>query len=49
MNREKAIEFLMDLGWNEYGAEAIVDTALEDGVKLTEEKLNKLHEDYTDR
>ena len=49
MNRKKAIEFLMNLGWNKYGAEAIVDTALEDGVELTEEKLNELHEDYADR
>ena len=49
MNREKAIEFLMNLGWNKYGAEAIVDTALEDGVELTGEKLNELHEDYADR
>ena len=49
MNREKAIKFLMNLGWNKDGAEAIVDTALEDRVELTEEKLNKLHEDYMDR
>ena len=49
MNRNTAIEFLMKLGWNFYGAAAIVDTAIEDGIKLTEEKIKELHEDYIDR
>ena len=49
MDRETAIKFLINLGWNLYGAEAIVDAALEDGVELNEEKLRELHEDYVDR
>ena len=48
-NKEEAIRFLMELGWNLYGAEAIVETALEDGVELTEEKLKSLSENYKDR
>ena len=49
MDKKTAIEFLIKLGWNFYGAEAIVDAALEDGVELNEEKLKELHEDYVDR
>lgn len=48
-NKEEAIRFLTEIGWNYYGAEAIVETALEDGVELSEEKLKSLSEDYKDR
>jgi hypothetical protein len=49
MNRTDAIDFLKGDGWNFYGAEAIVDTAIKDGILLTEAKLKELSEDYKDR
>ena len=50
MNVIQAIRFLMETEeWNYCGAEEIVDTAIEDGIMLTEEKLKELSEDYKHR
>lgn len=50
MDRYAAIKYLMETdGWNYDGASAIVDTAKESGILLTEETLKKLSEDYKDR
>ena len=47
MTREKAMEILLNDGWNEDGAIAIIDELnLED---LTEEELLETSEDYKDR
>ena len=51
MTREFAIAFLMDQGWNRAGAEAIVDTAIEDGTfeRMSTLELKDLSDDYMDR
>lgn len=51
MTREFAIAFLMDQGWNRAGAEAIVDTAIDDGTfeGMTTVELKNLSDDYMDR
>lgn len=49
--REFAIAFLMGLGWDRTGAEAIVDTAIEDGAfeRMDVLELKRLSDDYMDR
>ena len=50
--KEEAIQFLMEHDdWNFYGAEAIVDTLIADGMlqNITEKELLKISEDYKDR
>ena len=51
MTKEFAIAYLMDLGWNKYGAEAIVDQIIEDiGLDdLTILELKSISDDYMDR
>lgn len=51
MTREQAMSILERIGWNTYGAEAIVGTAIDDGTfeNMTEAELRKLSEDYADR
>ena len=51
MTREFAIAYLMDLGWNKYGAEAIVDQLIEDQIfdGLTTPELKDISDDYMDR
>lgn len=51
MTRAEGIKFLQGLGWNEDGAEAIVDTAIEDKTfdGMTKEELKELSDDYKDR
>ena len=51
MTREFAINFLMGLGWDRTGAEAIVDTTIEDGTfeHMDTLELERLSDDYMDR
>lgn len=49
MSREEAIRMVMDMGDNRDGAEAIVDTMLEQGMALTEESIRRVAEDTWDR
>jgi hypothetical protein len=49
MTREEAIEMVMDMGDNRYGAEEIVDTMIEQGIALTEESIRQVTEDTWDR
>ena len=49
MSREEAIRMVMDMGDNRYGAEAIVDTMLEQDIALTEESIRRVAEDTWDR
>lgn len=51
MTREKAIEILINDGWNEIGATEIVDTLEDDGLldEMTEKDILNISEDYKDR
>ena len=49
MSREEAIRMVMDMGDNRDGAEAIIDTMLEQGMALTEESIRRVAEDTWDR
>ena len=49
MSREEAIRMVMDMGDNKDGAEAIVDTMLEQGMTLTEESVSRVAEETWDR
>ena len=49
MSREEAIRMVMDMGDNRDGAEAIVDTMIEQGMALTEESIRRVTEDTWDR
>ncbi len=52
MNYTEAVVYLMSLGWNRDGAEAIIDTILEYGgdlEQMTLEELEGVSEDYKDR
>jgi hypothetical protein len=50
MSREKAIEFLMSLGWDFVGAEAIIDELESAELDvMTETELKALSDDYIDR
>lgn len=48
MTRENAIVFLKEQGWDDIGAEEILDI-VENLDEMTEEALAKLSEDYMDR
>lgn len=47
MTREKAMEILLNDGWNEDGADVIIDELELD--EITEEELLEISEDYKDR
>ena len=50
MTKDVAIEYLMSLGWNRYGAEAIVDEIeTSELAKMTCEQLKKISDDYISR
>lgn len=48
---DRAIEILLGRGWDKDGAEAIVNTLVEDGMldSTTEDSLIALSDDYADR
>ena len=51
MNRDDAIIYLIQLGWNFNGASAIVDALIDDGLfeDISFEELKRVSEDYADR
>lgn len=51
MTYNRAIEILLGRGWDKDGAEAIVNTLVEDGMldSTTEDGLISLSNDYADR
>lgn len=49
MTRERAEQILLELGWNTYGAEEIIDGIGEDLESMTENDIKALSEDYMDR
>ena len=51
MERQIAIDFFKSLGWNQYGAEVIVDTLIEDGMfeDISFDELKRISDDYADR
>ena len=50
MTKDVAIEYLMSLGWNRYGAEAIVDEINEYELPhITFKQLKKISDDYISR
>ena len=51
MTKEYAMNFLMNLGWNENGADAIVEQLIEDEMleEMTDDSLKSLSGDYIDR
>ena len=51
MKEQQAKEFLMELGWNKYGAKAIVDEIIQEGnlADMTFEELKKISDDYSHR
>lgn len=51
MTKERAFTFLRGQGWNEAGAEAIIDALIRDHMlnDITIEQLKRLSDDYKDR
>ena len=49
LNREEAMEILLADGWDEIGAEVILDTAEEQGYWFNRTRLLAVSADYKDR
>lgn len=51
MNETRAMEILMEMGWDEIGAEEIILQLKEDEMfdGMTEDELRQISEDYMDR